>query len=300
MNELELVKPELSIDLDIKLPEIPPIQHNLGIIEEWVDKLDKFYDKLVFNDEQYKEATAERTKVNKLLKEIADNRKENVKKYKLPIDDFEATSKRIEKALGEVASKLGQKIEVFELKEKKIKEEKINKRIEEIRVEFIESYKEYANQLGSLPIVFDNRWFNKTYKDKDLDEDIRTQFNEKVDDLDAFKKDAETIVNYFNAIDVEHKLNKEKYIERYKYTRDVNLVMNDIKTDYENTKVVSGNVEVFKEAAVVEEVDPFAGLSVNTPALKWVGFKVHIREDKVELFKQFAKQHEIDVWDLDD
>ena len=58
MNELELVKPELSIDLDIKLPEIQPIEHNLSQVEKWVTQLDEFYDKLVFNEEQYKEATS--------------------------------------------------------------------------------------------------------------------------------------------------------------------------------------------------------------------------------------------------
>ena len=102
MNNLEVIKPTLKVDLDIKLPEIPPVTHNLGIIEEYAKQLNEFYGKLVFTDDQYSEAKDEKAKVNKLKKTIEDNRKEIVKEFKQPIDDFEATSKRIEKLLDKI------------------------------------------------------------------------------------------------------------------------------------------------------------------------------------------------------
>lgn len=292
MNELELVKPELNIDLDIKLPEIQPIEHNLSQVEKWVTQLDEFYDKLVFNEEQYKEATSERTKVNKLKKTIEDNRKEIVQKFKKPIDDFEATSKRIEKALGNVSSKLGDKIQVFDLKERKIKEEKINKMVDDIRESFMQSYIEYAKYLKELYIYFDDRWFNKTFKDKDIKDAITTQFNEKVDDLDAYKRDAEVLVDYFNAINKDGILSKDKYIERYKYTRDVNSVMADIKKDYE--EATTKKVEV-KD---VEQVDPFAGLTIHEEASPKVMFSVTCPQEKVELFKKFAIENNMEVKEI--
>ena len=292
MNELELVKPELSIDLDIKLPEIQPIEHNLSQVEKWVTQLDEFYDKLVFNEEQYKEATSERTKVNKLKKTIEDNRKEIVQKFKKPIDDFEATSKRIEKALGNVSSKLGDKIQVFDLKERKIKEEKINKMVDDIRESFMQSYIEYAKYLKELYIYFDDRWFNKTFKDKDIKDAITIQFNEKVDDLDAYKRDAEVLVDYFNAINKDGVLTKDKYIERYKYTRDVNSVMADIKKDYE--EATTKKVEV-KD---VEQVDPFAGLTIHEEASPKVMFSVACPQEKVGLFKKFAIENNMEVKEI--
>lgn len=292
MNELELVKPELSIDLDIKLPEIQPIEHNLSQVEKWVTQLDEFYDKLVFNEEQYKEATSERTKVNKLKKTIEDNRKEIVQKFKKPIDDFEATSKRIEKALGNVSSKLGDKIQVFDLKERKIKEEKINKMVDDIRESFMQSYIEYAKYLKELYIYFDDRWFNKTFKDKDIKDAITIQFNEKVDDLDAYKRDAEVLVDYFNAINKDGVLTKDKYIERYKYTRDVNSVMADIKKDYE--EATTKKVEV-KD---VEQIDPFAGLTIHEETSPKVMFSVTCPQEKVELFKKFAIENNMEVKEI--
>lgn len=280
----ELVKPTLKVDLDIKLPEIKPVEHNLGIIEEYAKELNDYYGKLAFTEDQYKEATTERTKVNKLLKAIEDNRKETIKKYKEPIDDFESTSKRIEALLKQASATIGSSIEKFDLEQQAIKTEEINKWIEEIRLAYIDDFNEYANSLSKVVIEFDKRWFNKTYKDADIKSDIKNQFDAKVDDLDAVKKDAEVISNYFNAIDTEHLLNKEVYIERYKFTRDVNAVMTSIKADY----------DAKKQTMIKEDVieDPFAGLSVSQPdqnvELHKISFKASL--DNYKKILNFIKE----------
>lgn len=254
----ELVKPSLSVDLDIDIPKIEPIKHNLGIIENYAVQLKEFYGKLVFNDTQYKEAKDERAKVNNLMKKLKENRIETVKLFKEPIQDFEDTSKRIEKLLEESAGIIDSSVKKFDLEQQEIKRKAIEEKIETIREQFMQSYVEYAKYLHELEIIYDNRWFNKTFKDKDLEADIVNQFNAKVDDLDAFKRDAQTIVDFFNAADTEHKLNKEIYIERFKHCRDVNTIINDIKTDLQN----SGKPPI--EVKEPELVDPFAGLSINT------------------------------------
>lgn len=260
----ELVKPSLSVDLDIDIPKIEPIKHNLGIIEDYAVQLKEFYGKLVFNDTQYKEAKDERAKVNNLMKKLKENRIETVKLFKEPIQDFEDTSKRIEKLLEESAGIIDSSVKKFDLEQQEIKRKVIEEKIEIVRQQFMQSYVEYAKYLHELEIIYDNRWFNKTFKDKDLEADVVAQFNAKVDDLDAFKRDAQTIVDFFNAADTEHKLNKEIYIERFKHCRDVNAIINDIKTDLANTTQVVGKIDVgIKEES--ELVDPFAGLSVNIP-----------------------------------
>lgn len=253
----ELVKPTLNVDLDIKLPEIKPVEHNLGIIEEYTTELIKFYEKLVFTPEQYTEAKEERAKVNKLLKIVADNRKETVKKYKEPIDDFESTSKRIEKGLQQAANIIGASLEKFDLEEQEKKAVIINNKIEEIRNEFIDNlYPEYEEELKSFVIEFDKRWFNKTYKDSDLINDIKSQFNEKVDDLDRIKSDIDILTKFYDNLDKNNILNKDVYIERYKNIRDVNRVMSDMTNDYtQATNLKAPEPKI--------EVDPFAGLSIN-------------------------------------
>lgn len=294
MNEIEVVKPTLKVDLDIELPEVLPVKHNLGIIEEYAKQLNEFYGKLVFTNDQYTEAKDERAKVNKLKKTIEDNRKEIVKEFKQPIDDFEATSKRIEKLLESASNTIGASIERFDLEQQAIKTERINKIIEAIRGDFILTNKEFEAQLKQVNIEFDKRWFNKTYKNSDLEQDICSQFSNALDDLYKFKADAEMIITFFNTINVDNLLNKEVYIERYKFTRDVNEVINNIKADYEAKKVA-----LQPQTTKVELIDPFAGLSVNNPTEtkpeREITIKITCKESQLDLIKNFANQNGMKV-----
>lgn len=294
MNEIEVVKPTLKVDLDIELPEVLPVKHNLGIIEEYAKQLNEFYGKLVFTNDQYTEAKDERAKVNKLKKTIEDNRKEIVKEFKQPIDDFEATSKRIEKLLESASNTIGASIERFDLEQQEIKTQKINALIEAIRGDYILNNKEFEPQLKTVTIEFDKRWFNKTFKNSDLEDAINSQFNEKLDDLVRFKADAEMIITFFNTINVDNLLNKEVYIERYKFTRDVNEVINNIKADYEAKKVA-----LQPQTTKVELIDPFAGLSVNNdiktkPDMDII-VKITCKESQLDLIKNFANQNGMKV-----
>ena len=294
MNEIEVVKPTLKVDLDIELPEVLPVKHNLGIIEEYAKQLNEFYGKLVFTNDQYTEAKDERAKVNKLKKTIEDNRKEIVKEFKQPIDDFEATSKRIEKLLESASNTIGASIERFDLEQQAIKQTKINILIESIRQDYILNHKEFETQLNEFNIEFDKRWFNKTYKNSDLQQDIESQFDLALDDLYKFKADAEMIITFFNTINVDNLLNKEVYIERYKFTRDVNEVINNIKADYEAKKVA-----LQPQTTKVELIDPFAGLSVNNPTEtkpeREITIKITCKESQLDLIKNFANQNGMKV-----
>ena len=94
----EIVKPTFDLTLDVRIPKMEPIQHNLGTVKEAIIKLNEFYDSLVFTEDDVKDIKKELTKLRALLKNIEDNRKETVREFKAPIDDFEGTSKDIEKS----------------------------------------------------------------------------------------------------------------------------------------------------------------------------------------------------------
>lgn len=100
----EIKRPSLDVTLEIDIPKLQPIKHDLAKVETFVNKLDAFYRKAI-NDAianfnlDIKDVKSERTKVRRVLKTIEDNRKAMVAAFKLPIKDFEETSKRIEKIL---------------------------------------------------------------------------------------------------------------------------------------------------------------------------------------------------------
>lgn len=99
LNELE--RPTLNISLDLDIPKMEPLKHDLDKVEIFAKKLDAFYRDAIekSDDLDIKLVKQERTKVRKVIKTIEDNRKAMVKAYKEPIKDFEDTSKRIEKIL---------------------------------------------------------------------------------------------------------------------------------------------------------------------------------------------------------
>lgn len=99
LNELE--RPTLNISLDLDIPKMEPLKHELDKVEIFAKKLDAFYRDAIekSDDLDIRLVKQERTKVRKVIKTIEDNRKAMVKAYKEPIKDFEDTSKRIEKIL---------------------------------------------------------------------------------------------------------------------------------------------------------------------------------------------------------
>lgn len=99
LNELE--RPTLNISLDLDIPKMEPLKHDLDKVEIFAKKLDEFYRNAIekSDDLDIRLVKQERTKVRKVIKTIEDNRKAMVKAYKEPIKDFEDTSKRIEKIL---------------------------------------------------------------------------------------------------------------------------------------------------------------------------------------------------------
>lgn len=96
----EIKRPSLDVTLEVDIPKIQPVKHDLDKVEIFAIELDKFYRNAIENfDCDITDIKAERTRVRKVIKAIEDNRKAMVKAFKEPIKDFEETSKRIEKLL---------------------------------------------------------------------------------------------------------------------------------------------------------------------------------------------------------
>ena len=262
----ELMKPALNTEIDINIPVIPNVRHNLGVIETFTNELEEYYNSILITKDNLSEATSERTKVNSLLKNISDKRKEVTRQFEEPISDFLATTKRIETNLKNISDNLKQRIDVFVDMEKEEKRKSILELISQIKEEFNSAYPNY--KFNADLIVFNEKWVNKTAKKSDIHDDILAQFEEQKRDFDKYIQDCEIIMNVFNTLE-NNPLDKNIYIERYKHTRDVSSVMQDIQRDYvtfknsqsNNSEVANKNTNTDKSLEVIE--DPFAGLSIH-------------------------------------
>lgn len=244
-------RPSIDFALDVKMPEIAPIKHNLNEVKESVLELNKFYNSLLFTEDQVGEAEKELTRLRAFLKTIEDNRKDNVKLFKRPIDDFEMTSKDIEKSIKESISIIQSKIEGFKEKEKEEKIGHIKEIIEEVYNSFIQENATYINKINTSDIVFNDKWLNKTFKESQMKEEIAEQLINKRTFIINYEKDETTIMEYLEMTNNEKLLlNKDKYLTAYKYTLDLQSVLAKIKEDNQ----------------VVEEpiIDPFEAAMKST------------------------------------
>lgn len=248
LNEVEIVRPTLNKEVYVAIPEIPKIEHNLDEVKEYVLKLSEFYDNVINID--VKMATEERSKLNSLAKTISRIRIDKVNEYKEPISDFEITAKEIEGAVKDMANKLGI---IVKEEEERLKNEKLEKVINPIinnalNEAFMNNYLINKNDIDINP-----RWFNKTFKDKDIETEVQTRVNELIADIENSRKDIKVINDTLEMCDTKGVLNHQVYIERYNFTRDLTSVLDSIKIDLKNSEMqtVTGTVDVFNVEAPV-------------------------------------------------
>lgn len=242
MNNIELKRPTFNKEITVEIPkDMPEIKHNLGELKDFALKLKDFYSKLVFSDDSLNEASKEKTRLNKLVNEVKRLRIDNVKKYKEPIESFESTAKEIEGLLNEAKNS----VQVFiDKAERQRREDKLEKVITPIINLAINNAFIKGHLIEADKILIDDRWFNKTFKDKDIEEDVNNQVAEIVKAEEEYQKGLEIIKS---TIEMASNLNVEKhydmYAERFKFTRDLASVLDDVKTYSKRAEItdIDGN-----------------------------------------------------------
>lgn len=141
----ELKKPMLESEFKAEIKGKQEIEDNINSIKEYALNLSKYYQGVVFSEEQIKDAEEEKANINKQKKLVSDFRKEIVKQWNEPIKLFEETAKETEKLLGSTYDVINEQVKIFN-----------NKVLEEIK-EKVESYfNEYALSKNIDFISFDN------------------------------------------------------------------------------------------------------------------------------------------------
>ena len=294
MNNM-IVRPEIIFDLEINVPEVPKIEHNLDALQKRTTELKDFYNKLVITEDEVDNLLKDKTDINKLLKKIEDNRKENVRKFNQPINDFESTSKDIEKTLKSIVDIINTKTNVFIDEQKEQKKKAIQVYYAEVYEELVDDYKKYVSPSN---IVFNDKWLNKMYdltkkaKVEEIKKEIREQYTEIIEQAVEIENNIEVLTNYFNAFQ-NNNLNLYMYIERYKHTLDLKSVMEDIKNDY-NSK--NEEQKALKAEEIYDDLDDIFGADIDD--LYDLGTKevTIIGESyKINLIIEYAKQLGLEV-----
>ena len=228
-NEITREEPHLSFEPVIELPEIPEVTHNLDVVRQYAQDLKDFWQPVVFTSEQVDKAKEVKASINKLVKKVGDLRKETVKEYKKPIDDFERTAKETEAILKEASEVLNNKINVFVEQEQEEKRENILRLINGI-------LDDSKTGITDDEIVYDPRWLNKTYKMSQIEEDVKNQINSILTVKETKKLAKENLRLKLEQLDPGHLLNHEVYVTKLDYVDNVDLVFASATNDFEELK----------------------------------------------------------------
>lgn len=230
-NKLELVKPEFSGEIQVKIKSLGEIESNMKEVKGYVENLNNYYKNITFTEETIKEAKEEKAKINKFKSEVANYRKNIVAEYNKPIKIFEDTSKETEKILTETYNTINSQVTNYEDIEKQRKEQEIKEYFEEYKV---------ANNIDFVNYGQANINVTLTVSVKKLKEQAKAFIDEIIDDLKLIEtqecKD-EILVEYKQNLNVSRAIqevaNRHKLLEEERKRQEEKIVHIEMNENHE-------------------------------------------------------------------
>lgn len=225
--------------MQLKIEEFPiatEIHFNFEEIKNEVADKMEFYKNVTYDETQLAEAKADRATLNKFINALDYRRKEIKDEILQPYKEFELRLNELKAIVEEPKQLIDAQIKAFE---ESAKEEK-RQRITEI-------FKEEAGERDiDLFVIFDNRWLNKTYSEKDIREEIQAQ-----------------VFNYDTNIPIleEWPDYSEEAVRRYKETMDMSKAIGEalrLKEEAEKRKAeeaVDKDKQKWRRLAVFASLD---------------------------------------------
>lgn len=230
-NKLELVKPEFSGEIQVKIKSLGEIESNMKEVKGYVENLNNYYKNITFTEETIKEAKEEKAKINKFKSEVANYRKNIVAEYNKPIKIFEDTSKETEKILTETYNTINSQVANYEDIEKQRKEQEIKEYFEEYKV---------ANNIDFVNYGQANINVTLTASVKKLKEQAKAFIDEIIDDLKLIGtqecKD-EILVEYKQNLNVSRAIqevaNRHKLLEEERKRQEEKIIHIEMNENHE-------------------------------------------------------------------
>lgn len=270
-------KPILKNEIKAEIKGISKVEDNIAEAKEYALSLKEYYGTLVFNDDQLKEAKDERASINKLVKSIADYRKNIVAEFKKPIEQFETTAKETEKILKETSDFVDVQVKNFENKEKEKKREEIEKiynaQIEELK------------DVISINQLFNDKWLNKGTTLQSIEDEIKSRLDDIRSGLKAIEKlhsefELEIKNTYLQDFDLSKAIIKNNQLKEQKERLS--------KVEEKKEEIVQEKVETMLKKEVKEDVsDPILTytLKITAPLSKQQALRKFLELNKMTFEK---------------
>ena len=215
--------------MELVIRSITPavIQMNIEEVEKYMQEVKEKYVGWVVSEEEISVAKEERTKLNKLEKNIFDVRKRIEKEGMSSIKDIIETLKNAEKETKMLSNNIGTQIKEFEEKEWETKQEEISEIIDNVFRE---------NPELKLYITENSKWKNKGMTLNKIETELEDQFN-------SLRKKYNFILGQLKSVneEIENKLSFKdiQYLMNCEFDEIMKTLVNkknEIKATEENIK----------------------------------------------------------------
>jgi len=258
MNEIKEVKPTFAIEPIATITSVGTVTSNFKQLKNQANSIKDYYSRIIFTEENMKEAKEEKATINKLVDKVKRYRIDTVKDFKKPIEEFEEDAKATEKLLNETSSFIQDQTNAYESSLKKEKQDQLS-----------EYFNEYAE---SLKIDFIN------LEQANINVTLTASLKSLKEQVKSFVDDVEQGIKLINS----QQQNNDRMLVRFKQTlnapQSIITVINEIKAE-EETKSAREEAEkvnqaILKSQPIKEEPKPLEEpKEVITITFKVVGTK---------------------------
>ena len=271
--------------MELKVEEIKalaPIQFNYEDIKKWITEKAKEYKSMVYTEETITNAKSDRATLNKVAKALNDEKIRIKKEVLKPFEDFESKCKELQGIITDASNSIDIQVKAFETKE----QEEKKKQIEDLFNTYIGDFKE----LIIFEQIFNQRWLNKTYTIKKIEDEINHLIAKTASDLKVIDAQIQ-----------DESINKSVKNYYFNNITDPSILGNSLqegmKIDENNKKLEqlrNTQKATSEEQNIKENSEKITNIVSKTENLIQIDFRVITTKEKFMKLKEFLEINEID------
>ena len=271
--------------MELKVEEIKalaPIQFNYEDIKKWITEKAKEYKSMVYTEETITNAKSDRATLNKVAKALNDEKIRIKKEVLKPFEDFESKCKELQGIITDASNSIDTQVKAFETKE----QEEKKKQIEDLFNTYIGDFKE----LIIFEQIFNQRWLNKTYTIKKIEDEIKHLIAKTTTDLKVIDAQIQ-----------DESINKSVKNYYFNNITDPSILGNSLqegmKIDENNKKLEqlrNTQKATSEEQNIKENSEKITNIVSKTENLIQIDFRVITTKEKFMKLKEFLEINEID------
>lgn len=275
---MELInKPNFDLEVVASIDGVAKIQSNMEGVKQQAIAIRDWYQSLVITEDMLKDIKAEKSQINKAKETVATYRKDIVKEFKKPIEQFELLAKETEGILDEAYATCNEAVKRYE-------DETKAKKTEEVKAYF----DEYAKSLNIDFVEYERLGINVTLTAsmKSLKEAVKVCLDKVASEIDLINIQKEELIPDM-LVEYKKTLNVASAI---KNVTDRHKAIEEEKARQEALKALKAEEEksVAKAKEVIEEVT--APVEVKEVKTYRSTFTVYGTVEQLRALKEFMEK----------